>query len=108
MSIFKPLAASSGSATYSAEGLTRVATPSTFRDTVSETRTQRYIPSTSLTAILNIVPYIVHYIIAYIVRYTTPNSSDRLILRGQDCVCLVAPYPFRLEPLEEFNHLLVQ
>ncbi len=58
-----------------------------------------------MTTILNIVPYIVHYIVAYIVWYTTPNASDRLILRGQECVCLVTPYPFRLEPLDEFDHI---
>jgi hypothetical protein len=40
----------------------------------------------------------------YRILYTTPTAADRLILCGQDCVCLVAPYPFRLEPSKEFDH----
>jgi hypothetical protein len=26
-----------------------------------------------------------------------------MMVRVQDCVCVVAPYPFRIEPLEDFN-----
>ena len=31
--------------------------------------------------------------------------SDSTVWYIQDCVCLVAPYPFRLEPFDEFNFM---
>ncbi len=37
--------------------------------------------------------------------YCIPNVSDCLVLCGKDCVFLVAPYPFRVEPMEEFDHI---
>ena len=47
--------------------------------------------------------------ISYTMSYTTSHTiccgTTILTLLVQDTLCLVAPYPFRLEPLEEFDPL---
>ncbi len=49
----------------------------------------------------DIVPDIVyHDDIVYDIIF---EDKKLMMLLVQDCVCAVAPYPFRIEPLEDFN-----
>ena len=47
----------------------------------------------------DIVPYIVYDIVPNIV----PDISDSLLFCVQNCICLVAPYPFRVELLGDYD-----
>jgi hypothetical protein len=84
---------------------------SIFRDTVFGTRIHRYI--------LHIVPYIANKIVSDVVPHIATNIvldivydivaelvlgiAYFVLLLAQDCVCTVAPYPFRMEPLEDLD-----
>ena len=43
------------------------------------------------------------YDIVYYIVYDIVYIMLTLHFRVQDCVCLVAPYPYRLQPLEDFD-----
>ena len=62
---------------------------------ILETRIQRYNHYILHCLVENVVYHIVQDII--------PDVSDYTVCCIQDCVCLVPPYQFRLEPLNEFN-----
>jgi hypothetical protein len=47
----------------------------------------------------DIIPDIVYYMIYNIIL----DDIKLLMLLVQDCVCVAAPYPFRIEPLEDFD-----
>jgi hypothetical protein len=47
----------------------------------------------------DVVPDIVHDIVNEIIL----DDMKLMMLLVQDCVCVVAPYPFRIEPLEYFD-----
>jgi hypothetical protein len=47
----------------------------------------------------DIVPDIVYDIVYDIIL----DDIKLMMLLVQDCVCVIAPYPFRIEPLEDFD-----
>jgi hypothetical protein len=104
MAISTRLDASSGKMNSSGVGRRQDAILSIFRATVFGTRIHRYI--------IYIVPdietiIVLHYIvpdIVYDIVYDILLDDIKLMLLVQDCVCVVvAPYPFRIEPLEDFD-----
>jgi hypothetical protein len=52
---------------------------------------------------LNIVPDIVPDIVHDIIPDIIPYIAARIFFCMQDCVCLVAPFPFRTDSLEEVS-----
>ena len=47
--------------------------------------------------------YTISYTILYTISYIILDDMKLMLLLVQDCVCVVAPYPFRIEPLEDFD-----
>ncbi len=43
------------------------------------------------------------YMILYTISYIVLDDIKLMLLLVQDCVCGVAPYLFRIEPLEDFD-----
>ena len=53
----------------------------------------------------DVVP--ISYPILYSISYPIHNISDCFMLHVQHCVCLVAPYPFRTEALDDYDPIRV-
>jgi hypothetical protein len=49
------------------------------------------------------ISYTILYMISYTISYIILDEMKLMLLLVQDCVCVVAPYPFRIEPLEDFD-----
>jgi hypothetical protein len=90
----------------SAVGRSQDAILSIFRATVFGTRMHMYIIYI-VPDIVTIIVLQLHYIvpdIVYEIVYDIGLDIIKLMmLLVRDCVCVVAPYPFRIEPLEEFD-----
>ena len=104
MAISTRLDASSGKMSSLTVDQRQDAILSIFRATVFGTRIHRYI--------LYIVPDIdtiivciimISYPLSYTISYILLDDIKLMLLLVQDCVCVVAPYPFRIEPLEDFD-----
>ena len=102
MAICTRLDASSGKMNSSTVGRRQDAILSIFRATVFGTRIHRYIlyivPDIDAIIVLHL-----HDIVYDIVYDILFDDINLMMVLVQYCICVVAPYLFRIEPLEDFD-----
>jgi hypothetical protein len=102
MAISTRLDASSAKMNSSTVGRRQDTILSIFRATVFGTRIHRYILYI-IPDIYTIIVLYLHDIVPDIVYDIILDDIKLTMLFVQDCVCVVALYPFRIEPLEDFD-----
>jgi hypothetical protein len=62
-----------------------------------------FCPTYNIVYDIYMISYTILHKISYTISYIILDEMKLMLLLVQDCVCVVAPYPFRIEPLEEFD-----
>ncbi len=101
MAISTRLDASSGKMNSSTVGRRQDAILSIFRATVFGTKIHRYILNLNIVDTIIVLNY--YDILPDIVYDFIIDDIKLMMLLVQDCVYVVAPYPFRIEPLEDLD-----